>query len=200
MIDTRRILYDVINGSNSFDTTCINEIEEVVDYGLEKTEENIQKVALEYLDEKGFARRVDNLDRAKQHVMESSEYSDTVCVRKRREMEEDLLLDAEEEDLEKLSYACMVEKLTKITEKLTRVAYPRYEYTVVVISDILTNDDKVQGSLTDFESFEMMLNRYARAGWKVNHIGIREGHNHKITMSGFSSSTKETVVVFERLA
>lgn len=65
MVDAEQILYNVIRNSNSFETTYVNEIEEVVDTGLEKTEDNIQKVALEYLDEKGFARRIDNLDRAK---------------------------------------------------------------------------------------------------------------------------------------
>ena len=78
MINTNNILYNIIKKCNSFDTSYVNEIEEVIDYGLEKTEENIQKVALEYLDEKGFARRPDNLNQAKQFVMESSEYSDTV--------------------------------------------------------------------------------------------------------------------------
>ena len=199
MVDTRRILYDLINRSNSFDTTSINEIEEVVDYGLEKTEENIQKVALEYLDEKGFARRIDNLDRAKQHVMESSEYSDTVCVRKKREIAEDLLLEAEEDDLHKLADACILDKVQHIDEKLTRLAYPRYEYTVEVLDAFLFESDRGQGSLKEFESFEMLLNRYASSGWRVHNVIVDEVQNHKISMSGFSTTTKQIIVVFERM-
>ncbi len=199
MIDTRRVLYDMISKSHSFETTAVNEIEELVDYGIEKTEENIQKVALEYLDEKGFARRVDNLDRAKQHVMESSEYSDTVCVRRKREMKEDLLLDSDEEDLNKLALACILDKLEKLEEKVSKFAVPKYEYAVEILSDILSDGDRAPASLTEFESFQMMLNRYASSGWKVHSITCREGTNHRLSMSGFSTSTKQVVVVFERV-
>ncbi len=199
MINSTQIMYDVIKKSNCFETVNVNEIEEVVDTGLEKTEDNIQKVALEYLDERGFARRIDNLERAKQHVQESSMYSDTVCVRKRREISEDMLAECEEEELAKLVEACLLDKISKVDEKLTRLSQPRYEYAVEIISDILTEADKAQGSLSEFESFQMLLNRYASAGWKVQSITARETTNHKISMTGFTSQTKQIVIVFERL-
>jgi len=198
MVDLNQIMYDMIKKSNCFETSYVNEIEELVDTGLEKTEENIQKVALEYLDEKGYARRIDNLDRAKQHILESSMYSDTVQVRKRREMVEDLLQEADAEELEKLTDVCVLDKLQKIDEKLEKIANPQYEYAVEIVNEVLTDADKMGGSLTEFESFQMLLNRYASAGWRVMSVTAREGSNHKISMTGFSSSTKQVVVVFER--
>ncbi len=189
---------DMIKKSGSIETNRVEEIEEVVDYGLEKTEENIQKVALEYLEEKGFAKREDNLVRAKQHVTESSMYSDTVCVRKRREISDDLLADADEDDYARIAEAVIVDKLTQIDRKLTMISQPRYEYVVEVVDDILTDADKKQGSLTEFESFQSMLNRYSAAGWRVHSITTKESAKTKISMTGFSAMQKQTVVVFER--
>lgn len=200
MVNTSNVIYELIKKSGSFETTKIEEVEEVIDYGLEKNEENYQKVALEYLEERGFAKRIDNLDRAKQHVIESSAFSDTVCVRKRREIVEDLLAEAEDSDLDRLATVSILEKLIKIDEKLTRLSCPRYEYAVEVVSEVLTEADNFGASLTEFESFEMMLNRYASSGWHVQSITAREGaNNKKISMTGFSANTKQVVVVFERL-
>lgn len=200
MVDAEQILYNVIRNSNSFETTYVNEIEEVVDTGLEKTEDNIQKVALEYLDEKGFARRIDNLDRAKQHIIESSQYSDTVCIRRKREICEDMLAECEEEEIDKLLRACTLDKLNQISYRLAAYTCPRYEYTIEVVNDIYTMADKNQGSqLSEFESFDMLLNRYAAAGWQVKSIIPQEIVNHRISMSGFTSTQKRIVVVFERM-
>lgn len=198
MVNTNQIMADMIKKSGSIETNRIEEIEEVVDYGLEKTEENIQKVALEYLEEKGFAKREDNLVRAKQHVTESSMYSDTVCVRKRREINDDLLADADEDDYARIAEAVIVDKLTQIDRKLTMISQPRYEYVVEVVDDILTDADKKQGSLAEFESFQSMLNRYSAAGWKVQSITTKESAKTKISMTGFSSTQKQVVVIFER--
>ena len=203
MVDANQLMYDVIRKSNTFETTYINEIEEVVDTGLEKTEDNIQKIALEYLDEKGFARRIDNLERAKQHIIESSMYSDTVCVRKRREICEDMLSDCEEEEIEKYLRACTLDKLNQIAHSLAEnssIVRPRYEYTLQVINDIYTMADKGPSSvLSEYETFDMLLNRYAAAGWRMKNIIPQEVSNHKISMSGFTSTQKRMVVIFERL-
>ena len=199
MVDTNKILCDVIRKSGSIETNRVEEIEEVVDYGIEKNDENIQKVALEYLEEKGFAMREDNLVRAKQHVTESSMYSDTVCVRKRREISEDLLAEADDDDFARMAQAVLIDKMTAIDKKLTRLAQPRYEYAVEIVDDILTDADKKQGSLTDFESFQSLLNRYSAAGWKVQSITTRESAKNKLSMTGFSAMQKQTVVVFERM-
>ena len=199
MVDTNKILCDVIRKSGSIETNRVEEIEEVVDYGIEKNEENIQKVALEYLEEKGFAMREDNLVRAKQHVTESSMYSDTVCVRKRREISEDLLAEADDDDYARMAEAVLIDKLTNIDKKLTRISQPRYEYAVEIVDDILTDADKKQGSLTEFESFQSLLNRYAAAGWRVQSVTTRESAKSKLSMTGFSATQKQTVIVFERM-
>lgn len=199
MANLNELLYDMIKKSNCITTSNVNEIEEIIDTGLEKTEENIQKVALDYLDEKGYARRIDNLDRAKQHIIESSMFSETVRIRKKREMVEDLFQEADDEDLQKLTQICELDNLLKINQKLDALVNPQYEYAVEVLNDILTDADKVQGSLTEFESFQMLLNRYAQAGWRVVNVTSRDTSNgHKLTMSGFSTQTKQVVVVFER--
>lgn len=199
MANLNGIMYDMIKKSGCITTSNVNEIEEIVDTGLEKTEENIQKVALEYLDEKGYARRIDNLERAKQHIIESSLFSDTVRVRKKREMVEDLFQEADEEDLQKLMQICNLDSLLKVNDKLDKIINRQYEYAVEVVNDILTDADRVGGSLSEFESFQMLLNRYASAGWRVVSITAREANNgHKISMTGFTTQTKQVVVVFER--
>lgn len=199
MVDLNQILYDAIKKCNTFETSSVNEVEEVFDTGLEKTEENIQKVALEYLDEKGYARRIDNLNQAKQHILESSMYSDTVMVRKRREIVEDLLSEIEVEELEKIAQGCMLDNLVQINNKLDKIANPQYEYAVEIVRDILLDEDKPTASITEFESFQSLLNRYSAAGWRVVSITAREANNHKISMTGFSTQTKQVVVVFERV-
>ncbi|HOO78892.1 MAG TPA: DUF4177 domain-containing protein, partial [Lachnospiraceae bacterium] len=199
MVDVNQIMFEMIRKCNCIATNNVNEIEEIVDTGLEKTEENIQKVALEYLDEKGYARRIDNLDRAKQHIIESSMYSDTVRVRKKREMVEDLLTEASEEELEKMLNVCTLDNLMKMNEKMDTLVNRQYEYTVEILSDILSDADNVGNSLTEFESFRMMLNRYAKNGWRMVSVTAREGTNHRLSMSGFQTTTRQVVVVFERM-
>lgn len=192
-------LQDTVKRAGCIETSQVDEIEEIVDTGLEKTEENIQKIALEYLDEKGYARRVDNLERAKQHILESSQFCDTVRVRKKRSIERDLLEEFTDEDLTKLQEICRLEKLINIEEKLDKISNKQYEYAVEIVDDIYTEADNKGGSLTEFESFAMLLNRYAQAGWRAISITAREVKNdRKISMTGFSSQTKQVVVVFER--
>lgn len=191
-------LQDTVKRAGCIETSQVDEIEEIVDTGLEKTEENIQKIALEYLDEKGYARRIDNLERAKQHILESSQFCDTVRVRKRRSIERDLLEDFTDEDLSKLQEICRLEKLINIEEKLDKLSNKQYEYAVEVVDDIYTEVDN-KGGIKEFESFAMLLNRYAQAGWRVINVTAREVRNdRKISMTGFSSQTKQVVVVFER--
>lgn len=194
------MLLDAVRRCGSIETNSVNEIEELVDTGLEKTEENIHKAAMEYLEEKGYAFREDNLVRAKQYILDSSEGSDTIRVRKKHSFEEDLLADIEDEEVEKLSKVSILDKLVGINEKLDRLTHPRYQYAVEVVDDILTEKDRPQASLQQFESFQSLLNRYAEAGWRVVNITARETVNHKISMTGFSSVKKEIVIVFEHVS
>ena len=199
MVDVNQLMTDMIRKCDCIQTNSVNEIEELIDTGMEKNDENIQKAAMEYLQEKGYMIREENLVRARQHVEESSMYSDTVKVRKRRVMEEDLLSEAEAEDVSTLKDICVLDQLMKMNARLDQIANPRFQYAVEVLNDIVLDSDKpAQGSLTEFESFQMLLNRYAAAGWRVVSITSRESQNNKkISMTGFSSTTKQVVVVFE---
>lgn len=192
-------LQDTVKRAGCIETSQVDEIEEIVDTGLEKTEENIQKVALEYLDEKGYARRVDNLERAKLHITESSQFCDTVRVRKRRAIERDLFSEFTDEDLTKIQEISRLDKLISIEEKLDKIVNRQYEYAVEILDDIYGEADRRGGNIKEFESFAMLLNRYAQAGWRVVNVTARDIKNdRKISMTGFSSQTKQVVVVFER--
>ncbi|MBR1471279.1 MAG: hypothetical protein IJ600_06515 [Lachnospiraceae bacterium] len=199
MVDVNQIMFEMIRKSNSVATSNVNEIEEIVDTGLEKTEDNIQKIAVEYLEEKGYSRSVQNMDMAKQHILESSMYSDTVCVRKRREMVEDLLQEAEPEELDKLMSACLLDNLMKVNSKLEMMTNRRYEYAVEVVDEIVLDNEKGGNSLMEFVSLQTLLNRYAKQGFHVKTFATREiGNNGKLMMAGFSSTRKQTVIIFER--
>lgn len=200
MLNVDQIMLDMIKKSGSIETSSVNEIEELVDTGLEKSEENIQRIAMEYLEEKGYAFREDNLVRAKQFILDSSMGSETVMVRKKHSMEEDLLAEMTDDDVKKLGDVCILDKLNQVNEKLDRLTHPRYQYAVEVVDDILTEKDRPQASLQQFESFQSLLNRYAEAGWRVVNITARETTNHKISMTGFSSTKREIVIVFEHVS
>ncbi len=199
MVDVNQVMYNMIKKSNSVETSSVNEIEEIVDTGLDKTDENIQKMAMDYLTEKGYAKSPQNMDQAKQHIMESSAGSDTVRVRVRRRMEEDLLADMDEGDMTKLLATCLLDNMIKINSKMDVLAVQRYEYAVEVLDDIALDSEKPSGSLIEFVSFQTLLNKYAAAGFKVIGFTTREVGNHgKLMMSGFNSTQKQTVVIFER--
>ncbi len=200
MIDVNQIMLDMIRKSNSVATSSVNEIEEIVDTGLEKTEDNIQQIAFEYLDNKGYARSVQNMDKAKKHIEDVSQYSDTVCFRKTRRMVEDLLQDAESDDIEKLMNACLLDNLLKVNDKLDNYAGSRYEYAVEAVDEILLDNEKSGGgSLLEYVSLQTLLNRYAAQGFRVVAVTTREmGSGGKLMMAGFSSVKKQTIIVFER--
>ncbi len=200
MMDVNQLLLDMVKKCDCIETSSVNEIEELIDTGLEKTEENIQKAAMEYLEEKGYALREDNLIMAKRHVEESSQYSETVMIRKKHSMEEDLLSDIEDEDISKLKDVTILDNLMKMNEKLDKLTNPHYQYAVEVVDDVLLDKDKPAASLTQFESFQSMLNRYAAAGWHVISITSRETKKSKIAMTGFSNMTSQVVVVFEHIS
>lgn len=199
MIDINQIMLDMIRKSNSVATSSVNEIEEIVDTGLEKTEENIQQIAFEYLDNKGYARSVQNMDKAKQHIEDVSQYSDTVCFRKTRRIVEDLLQEAEGDDIEKLMNVCLLDNLMKVNDRLDNISGGRYEYAVEALDEILLDNEKTGGSLLEYVSLQTLLNRYAAQGFRVVAVTTREmGSGGKLMMAGFTSVKKQTVIVFER--
>ncbi|MCR4584845.1 MAG: DUF4177 domain-containing protein [Lachnospiraceae bacterium] len=199
MIDVNQIMYDLIRRSGTVETTSVEEIEEIVDTGLEINDDNVQKAATDYLTEKGYARTPQNMDMAKRTVMESSEGSDTVRVRRVRTIVENLLSDIDEKDAANMMNVCLLDQLMKVSDKLDAVTNKRYEYAVEIVDEVLLDSEKPQGSLVEFISFQKLLNRYASQGFRVVGFTIREVGNHgKIMMSGFQSMQKQTVVVFER--
>ena len=199
MVDVNQIMFDMIRRSDSIVTSKVEQVEEIVDTGLEKTEENITQIALEYLDEKGYARDVRNLEMAKQHVLESSASFDTVRIRKTRRLEDDLLSEAQPEDLDKLMNICLLDNLMKVNYKMDVMLSARYEYAVEVVDEITTDREKPSGSLQEFISFQMLLNRYSKQGYHVVAMTTREvGNSGRLMMTGFSATKKQTVVVFER--
>lgn len=199
MIDVNQIMYDLIKRSGTVETTSVEEIEEIVDTGLEINDDNVQKAATDYLTEKGYARTPQNMDMAKRTVMESSEGSDTVRVRRVRTIVENLLSDIDEKDAANMMNICLLDQLMKVSEKMDTLTNQRYEYAVEIVDEVLLDSEKPQGSLVEFISFQTLLNRYASQGFRVVGFTIREIGNHgKIMMSGFQSMQKQTVVVFER--
>ncbi|MCR5118405.1 MAG: DUF4177 domain-containing protein [Lachnospiraceae bacterium] len=199
MIDVNQIMYDLIKRSGTVETTSVEEIEEIVDTGLEINDDNVQKAATDYLTEKGYARTPQNMDMAKRTVMESSEGSDTVRVRRVRTIVENLLSDMDEKDAANMMNICLLDQLMKVSEKMDTLTNQRYEYAVEIVDEVLLDSEKPQGSLVEFISFQTLLNRYASQGFRVVGFTIREIGNHgKIMMSGFQSMQKQTVVVFER--
>ena len=199
MVDVNQIMFDMIRRSDSIVTSKVEQVEEIVDTGLEKTEENITQIALEYLDEKGYARDVRNLEMAKQHVLESSASFDTVRIRKTRRLEDDLLSEAQPEDLEKLMDICLLDNLMKVNYKMDAMLNRRYEYAVEIVDEIMTDREKPSGTLQEFISFQMLLNRYAKQGYHVVGLTTREvGNSGRLMMTGFAATKKQTVVVFER--
>ncbi len=199
MIDVNQVMIDMIRRSNSIATSNVNEIEELVDTGLEKTEDNIQQIAMEYLEDKGYSRSIQNMDMAKQHILESSQNYDTVRIRKTRRMVEDLLQEAETEDLEKMVNVCLLDNLMKVSDKIDGLTGGRVEYAVEVVDEILMDNEKSGGSLLEFVSLQTLLNRYASQGFHVVTVTTREtGSGGKLMMAGFSSVKKQTVIIFER--
>ena len=99
MADLKKMILEELRKSPNFQTETINEMEEYIDTGLEKTEENIIEVALNYLDEKGYRRRADNLEYAKQMIISCSEDSDTIIVKRMQILEEDLFENASMNEL-----------------------------------------------------------------------------------------------------
>ena len=90
MADLKNLMLEELRKSSLIQTSSIDETEEFLDTGLEKNEDNILAAALAYLDNKGYRRRADNIDFAKNMIMESSEGYDTVIIKQKRVVETDL--------------------------------------------------------------------------------------------------------------
>lgn len=171
MADIKNLMLDQIRRNSGIQTSQIAETEELIDTGLPKDEDNIQAAALAYLDEKGYRRRADNIELAKQMIIESSEGYDTVIIKKTREVETDLFEKAGLTELRDAMEICKLETISAIRKEVDRLVNRQYQYAVETIYDLKDESDRPAGlSGTDFESLEELLNRYASEGWELDRI------------------------------
>ena len=148
MADLKNLMREELRKSSLIQTSSIDETEELLDTGLEKNEDNILAAALAYLDNKGYRRRADNIDFAKNMIMESSEGYDTVIVKQKRVVETDLFEDAGREELQDAMNVCKLETLTAIHTKLERMANRQYEYAVEFVDEIQLEADRPKGTFS----------------------------------------------------
>jgi len=168
MADLKNLMLEELRKSSLIQTSSIDETEELLDTGLEKNEDNILAAALAYLDNKGYRRRADNIDFAKNMILESSEGYDTVIVKQKRVVETDLFENASREELQDAMDVCKLETLTAIHTKLERMANRQYEYAVEFVDEILLEKDRPKGKLGDYVSIEEKLNEYGQKGWELD--------------------------------
>lgn len=172
MADLKKMILEELRKSPNLQTETINEMEEYIDTGLEKTEENIIEVALNYLDEKGYRRRADNLEYAKQMILSCSEDYDTIIVKRKQVIEEDLFENASMNELRDALNLCILNNLNSIQEMVEYLIDVKYEYKVETLLRLYTEDDRPRGHLAsdDFETFEELLNRYADMGYQLDRV------------------------------
>ena len=171
MADLKKIILEEIRKSAFIQTSSVSETEECLHTGLKRTDENIQTAALNYLDEKGYRRRIDNLEYAKKMILECSEGYDTVIIKRKSIVEQDLFEKAGINELRDALNVCMMNTVSAINTKLDRMANISYEYKVEVLERLYTEAERPKGHLTgDFETFEEMLNRNSQAGWHLDRI------------------------------
>ncbi len=172
MADLKKMILEELRKSPNLQTETINEMEEYIDTGLEKTEENITEVALNYLDEKGYRRRADNLEYAKQMILSCSEEYDTIIVKRKQVIEEDLFENASMNELRDALNLCVLNNLNSIQEMLEYMLDVEYEYKVETLPKLYTEEDRPRGHLAsdDFETFEELLNRLAGKGYQLDRI------------------------------
>ena len=170
MADLKNLMLEELRKSTLIQTSSIDETEEFLDTGLEKNEDNILAAALAYLDNKGYRRRADNIDFAKNMILESSEGYDTVILKQKRVVETDLFENASREELQDAIDVCKLETLTASHTKLERMANRQYEYAVEFMDEILLEKDRPKGKLGDYVSIEEKLNEYGQKGWELDRM------------------------------
>lgn len=171
MADLRNIMLEEIRKSAMLQTSLVDVTEELIDTGLEKNEVNIRAVAMSYLDERGYRRIAENIELAKQIIMEESKNYDTIIVKKNRVEETDLFEDASNEELRDALNVCMYETLFSIHTKLDRLVNKQYEYKIEVVDALHVDSDRPKGRLMDdFETFEEIMTRMSSKGWELDQV------------------------------
>jgi hypothetical protein len=185
MADLKKVMLEEIRKSSFIQTSSISETEEYIDTGLAKTEENVQMAALNYLDEKGYRRRADNVEYAKRMILECSEGYDTLIIKRKSIVEQDLFEKAGVNELRYAINVCMLNTMSAMNAKLERMANISYEYRVEVVDRLYTDAERPKGHLSgDFETLEELLNRYSHAGWQLDRIQVdpKNGNNPARTL------------------
>lgn len=171
MANLKEMMLEEIRKSPLIQDSYVDETEELIDTGLPKTDENIQAAAIAYLDEKGYRRRFDNVEYAKQMIMEVSEDYDTVIVKRRKVTETDLFEKASISELRDAMDVCLLENVSSLNSKISRLVNKEYEYTVTCVDGIKMESERPRGHLAgDFETLEETLNKYAKKGWELDKI------------------------------
>ena len=171
MADLRNIMLEEIRKSAMLQTSLVDVTEELIDTGLEKNEVNIRAVAMSYLDERGYRRIAENIELAKQIIIDESKNYDTIIVKKNRVEETDLFEDASNEELRDALNVCMYETLSSIHTKLDRLVNKQYEYKIEVVDALHVDSDRPKGRLMDdFETFEEIMTRMSSKGWELDQV------------------------------
>ncbi|MBO7374294.1 MAG: DUF4177 domain-containing protein [Lachnospiraceae bacterium] len=173
MADLKKLMLDEIRKNTRIQSSYIDETEELIDTGLEKTDDNLTAVACAYLDEKGYRRRVDNLEIAKSKILETSEGYDTIIVKKNRIVETNIFEKATVAELRDALEVCLVNTIYSIHTKIDRLTNKQYEYKVEYVDSLKSESERPkQGHLgaEEFESFEETLNKRAAEGWELDKI------------------------------
>lgn len=171
MADLRTIMLEEIRKSAMIQTSLVDVTEELIDTGLEKNEVNIRAVAMAYLDERGYRRIAENIELAKQIIIDESQNYDTIIVKKNRVEETDLFEDASDEELRDALNVCMYETLSSIHTKLDRLVNKQYEYKIEVVDALHVDSDRPKGRLMDdFETFEEIMTRMSSKGWELDQV------------------------------
>lgn len=171
MADLKKLMLDEIRKNTRIQSSYIDETEELIDTGLEKNDDNLTAVALAYLDEKGYRRRVDNLEIAKQKILQTSEGYDTIIVKKNRIVETNIFEKASVAELRDALDLCLVNTVSSIHTKIDRLTNKQYVYKVDFINSFNTESERPRtGHLgaEEFETLEEKLNKYAQDGWELD--------------------------------
>ncbi|MCR4647645.1 MAG: DUF4177 domain-containing protein [Lachnospiraceae bacterium] len=173
MVDLKQMMLDEIRKNTRIQSSYIDETEELIDTGLEMNDDNLTLVAFAYLDEKGYRRRVDNVELAKQKIIETSQGYDTIIVKKNRSVEMCIFDKATTAELKDALDVCLVNWVSSINTKLDRLTNKQYEYKVDFIDSLNIESDRPRtGHLgaEEFETLEEKINKHAADGWELDRM------------------------------
>ena len=176
MADLKKLMLDEIRKNTRIQSSYIDETEELIDTGLEKTDDNLTAVACAYLDEKGYRRRVDNLEIAKSKILETSEGYDTIIVKKNRIVETNIFEKATVAELRDALEVCMVNTIYSIHTKIDRLTNKQYEYKVEYVDSIKMEEERPKQDISEQKS-SYLLKRHSTK------MRLKDGNSTRYRMS-----------------